>query len=139
MDRMTETRTTMNQLRYRTLRRHLRRRKGMTLVEIMIVVIIMALIATAVGFAVLPRLQEARIRSTHTDAVTVRGAAVNYMAERRQCPTMSDLVDDGFIDRSNRTTDAWDHEFTVECEGSDVRVLSAGPDEQMGNEDDISS
>ena len=47
-------------IRPQRIRRGLRRREqGMTLVEIMIVVIIMALIATAVGVAVLPRLKQA--------------------------------------------------------------------------------
>ena len=38
----------------------------MTLVEIMIVVIIMAMIATAVGMAVLPQLERARVEQTRT-------------------------------------------------------------------------
>ena len=116
-----------------------RREEGMTLVEIMIVVIIMALIATAVGVAVLPRLKQARIDSTRTDAQSVRSAATMYISENPggDCPAMEDLTGGGFIDSSRRTADAWDNDFAVDCDGDDVIVISAGPDGQMGTEDDI--
>jgi general secretion pathway protein G len=111
----------------------------MTLVEIMIVVIIMALIATAVGVAVLPRLKAARIDSTRTDAQSVRSAAVMYVSENPggDCPAVEDLTEGGYLDRSRRTTDAWDHAFVVECEGDDILVMSAGPDGELSTEDDI--
>ena len=116
-----------------------RRRAGMTLIEIMIVVIIMALIATAVGVAVLPRLKQARIDSSHTDAQSVRGTAVMFIMENpgSDCPSIEDLLEGGYVDRGRRTTDAWDRAFVIECEGEDVTVISAGPDGEMGTEDDI--
>lgn len=116
-----------------------RRRSGMTLVEIMIVVIIMALIATAVGVAVLPQLRRARVDATRSDAQQMQSAAILYLGQEpgADCPAVTDLVEAGVIDRTKRTTDAWDHEFVVECEGDDVYVISSGPDGQMGTEDDI--
>lgn len=116
-----------------------KRREGMTLIEIMIVVIIMALIATAVGVAVLPRLEKARVDSTRADAQTVRSGAIMYIGENPggACPTMDDLVEGGYIDSNKRTADAWDNPFSVECEGTDIIVVSAGPDGQMGTEDDV--
>lgn len=122
------------------IRRHSRRRReGMTLIEIMIVVIIMALIATAVGVAVLPRLQKAREESTRTDAQAIRSAVTMFLGENPggDCPGMDDLVEGGYIDRSKRTTDAWDNDFVIQCEGDNVVVASAGSDGQMGTEDDI--
>lgn len=116
-----------------------RRREGMTLVEIMIVVIIMALIATAVGVAVLPRLQKARVDSTKTDSQAVRSAVTLYLGEHPggDCPNMDDLVEGGYLDSSKRTTDAWDNDFQIECDGGNVSVVSAGPDGQFGTEDDV--
>ena len=130
----------MNKLRHRiNRRRDPRRQHGMTLVEIMIVVIIMALIATAVGVAVLPRLKQARIDSTRTDARTVASAVEMYVAENPggDCPGMEDLTSGGYINSSARTADAWDNGFSIECDGDDIIVISAGPDGQMGTEDDI--
>lgn len=129
----------MNHPTLSRIRRVARRNGGMTLVEIMIVVIIMALIATAVGVAVLPRLKQARIDSTRTDAQSVRSAAVMFVSENPggDCPSVEELTEGGYLDSSRRTTDAWDNDFTVECEGDDVIVVSAGPDGEMGTEDDI--
>ena len=111
----------------------------MTLIEIMIVVIIMALIATAVGVAVLPQLEKARIKSTRTDAQSIRSGVTIYMADHPggSCPGIDDLVEDGALDSSKRTTDAWDRDFQIECEGMNINVVSAGPDGQFGSEDDI--
>lgn len=133
---MDSIQTTHLRRRLRRLRR--RRQEGMTLVEIMIVVIIMALIATAVGVAVLPRLKQARIDSTRTDAQSVRSAATMYVSENPgDCPAVDDLTDGGYLDSGRRTADAWDNDFVIDCEGDDIIVTSAGPDGEMGTEDDI--
>lgn len=120
-------------------RRDPRRQHGMTLVEIMIVVIIMALIATAVAVTVMPQLERSKIRNTQGAVATVRGAAEMYLADApgNDCPSVEDLVESDFLSRSTRTVDDWDHGFTIECEGNEITVISAGPDGQMGTEDDI--
>lgn len=115
------------------------RRAGMTLTEIMIVVIIMALIATAVGVAVIPKWREAQVRQTRTDAQTIRGAAERFVIGNtgNDCPSMNDLVEGGEISRQSRTKDAWDRDFKIECDGNEIIVSSAGPDGQFGGDDDI--
>jgi general secretion pathway protein G len=131
--------TTSGRRMMRALKRRRRSREGMTLVEIMIVVIIMALIATAVGVAVLPQLQRARVTQSRSDALEVRSAVLLYMGQEAgaDCPTMDELVQAGVLDHSRRTNDAWDNPFIVECEGEDIAVISNGPDGQSGTEDDI--
>ncbi len=115
------------------------RNSGMTLFEVMIVVIIIAAIGTAVGVAVLPQLKKSRIKQTGTDAQSVRAASVLYLAENAggECPTTEALVSGDYLDKSKSTTDAWGNEFQIECDGDNVAVLSAGPDGQFGSEDDI--
>lgn len=136
MTQQTHDRTLLARIRTTARRRKV---EGMTLVEIMIVVIIMALIATAVGVAVLPRLEKARVDSTRTDAQAIRSAVTLYLGENPggDCPSVDDLVEGGYLDSSKRTTDAWDNDFIVECEGDNVTVISAGPDGKRGTEDDI--
>jgi general secretion pathway protein G len=109
----------------------------MTLVEIMVVVIIIVLIATAVGVAVMPQFEKARVKSTITDATTIRSAVQLYRLDNNDCPTVEELVEADTIDRTTRTVDAWENGFVIECEGNDIYVVSAGPDGQMGTEDDI--
>ncbi len=118
--------------------RRRRRLEGMTLVEIMIVVIIMALIATAVGIAVIPRWRKAQIDTARTDAQAVRSAVQLYLMDHNDCPSNAeDLQEGGYLDRSKRATDPWDEPFRIECEGDEIYVLSAGPDKQWDTEDDI--
>lgn len=114
------------------------RQEGMTLIEIMIVITIFAMIAGGVAVALLPRLEEARIKSTKTDAQALRSAVMLYVADNpRGCPTVEDLVNERYLDGSRRTADAWDTEFQISCEDGDIAVLSAGPDLEFNTEDDI--
>ena len=102
--------------------------------------IIMALIATGVAFAVIPMLATAREEQTQTDLRTIMQAATIYMAQNRDnCPgSVADLVEDGQLSSSARTVDAWGNEFTIQCEaGSEPVVISPGADRQEGSADDI--
>ena len=115
-----------------------KRQEGMTLIEIMIVITIFAMIAGGVAVALLPRLEEARIKSTKTDAQALRSAVMLYVADNpRGCPTVEDLVNERYLDATRRTTDAWDTEFQITCEDGEITVLSAGADLEFATEDDI--
>ena len=83
--------TTETRLQQRLARQ--RRREGMTLIEIMIVITIFAMIAGGVAVALLPQLEKARIKTTKTDAQGLRSAVMLYVADNpRECPTVEDLV-----------------------------------------------
>lgn len=121
----------------RRARRHLSQ-QGMTLIEIMIVVVIMALVATGVGIAVIPQLQKAKVQNTKGAVQTVRSAVALYMATNNaDCATMDQLIQDKAIDKSTSTKDAWDLDFRIECDGTEVTVTSAGPDKEFETADDI--
>jgi len=118
-------------------RAHKRRQSGMTLIEIMIVMVIMALVATAAGFAIIPQLNKAKIKQTSTDAKAIASAAELYMAEHDECPNVDDLISDRILAKDKNTKDAWNNDFSIDCDEDGATVRSAGPDEQMGSEDDI--
>ena len=110
----------------------------MTLVEIMIVVVIMAMIATAVGVAVVPQVVWAREETTRNDAATIRAAAERFVLNSAHgaCPSVGDLMGE-YIRTSSRMTDAWGNDFEIRCDEAEIAVRSAGPDGQMGTDDDI--
>ena len=118
-------------------RRRARRRQGMTLIEVMIVMVIMALVATGAGFMIVPQLQKAKIKQTGTDAKTIASAAEMYMAENDECPTVEALVSEKILNSKLNTQDAWGNDYQIECDEDGPAVRSAGPDEQFGTEDDI--
>ncbi len=115
-----------------------RRQPGMTLTETMIVDVIMALVATGVGIAVVPQLQKAKIKQADSGVETVRSAVQLYIATNNaECATMEQLIEDKAIDKAKATTDPWDRAYRIECDGTDITVISAGPDGEFVTEDDI--
>jgi len=124
----------------RRLIRQGRLQPGMTLVEIMIVVIIMALIATGVAVGAAQMLGDARIEQTRTDLRALQSAVTIYQAQNRdRCPgSVEDLVEDGQLSGSARRTDAWGNAFSIQCNpGQEPVIVSSGPDGTEGGQDDI--
>lgn len=120
------------------MRRRKRRCEGMTLIEIMVVVIIMSLIAGAVAINVMKNLEQARIHDTKTRARTIQTAAIAYMMQEAPgaCPRVNDL--ESQLDPTTKRTDAWGNEFAITCdEGEVVHAMSPGPDGNPGTEDDL--
>lgn len=112
--------------------------EGMTLVEIMIVIVIMALIGAGAAVALLPQLDKARVEETTRAIQTIGSAVTLYRAENPSgCPSMDDLVEGQFLQENRRVQDAWDVDFEIDCDGRRVTITSAGPDNEFGTDDDI--
>ncbi|MGC4087863.1 MAG: prepilin-type N-terminal cleavage/methylation domain-containing protein [Polyangiaceae bacterium] len=116
-------------------------RRGMALLEILVVVAIMALIASAVGIAVFKQHTEAKVSLARTSARTVRAAVKTWWLthDSAVCPTMQQLVDDGTIEGDNSQRDPWGGEWRIACEGERVGVTSNGGDHEPNTPDDIRS
>jgi type II secretory pathway pseudopilin PulG len=104
----------------------------MTLIEIMIVILIMAMIATGVSIAVTQRLESARESDARIGACTIGNAVTMYMAEHpRKCPSLEDLKD-GYLDAAKGTQDPWEQDYVIDCSTKLPDVYSLGPDGQGG-------
>ncbi len=118
-----------------------RTQRGMTLIEIMVVVAIISLIMGGVGIMAFNRYQDAQKQDTKNQTITIQGAIEQYRTSKRgKCPkTLQDLKAAGFISRVAK--DAWGNEFQFKCPGekSAVDVTSPGEDGEFGNADDISN
>jgi general secretion pathway protein G len=123
------------------IRRKFRRAlaRGVTLIEVMIVVVILGLIAGGVAIAVLPKLKKAQIDTTTTSARTLRQAAETWRGAHAsdQCPTAQMLLQERAIDSASKITDAWDVPFKIACDDDETIVSSSGPDKKDGTQDDI--
>jgi len=112
--------------------------RGVTLIEVMIVVVILGLIAGGVAVAVLPKLKEAQIKTTRTSALELRRAAETWRSMHGDdCPTPEILRTDKAIDTASKLTDAWDDPFKITCDADETIVSSWGPDKKEGTADDI--
>lgn len=114
-------------------------RRGVTLVEVLIVVAIMAVIAGGATLMVFPQFKKARIQAAKTGADAVRQAAEYYLnteSEGGKCPTLKDLTDAKKID-AKKTDDPWGSPYRITCEGDEIRVYSNGQDGKEGSPDDV--
>jgi len=58
-------------------------------------------------------------------------------SSRRACPTVEDLLAEGYLDPTTESTDGWGNAYRIECEGYTLHVTSSGPDEVPGTDDDV--
>jgi len=118
-----------------------RQNLGMSLIEIMVVVAIASMIIGGVGIVAFKRLGEARLSTAMKDAIQIQQATEMYMLQKKsKCPkTLQDLRASGAISRVIK--DPWGNDYEIKCPGehSSVDVISAGPDGEMGTEDDVAN
>jgi general secretion pathway protein G len=123
--------------------------RGMTLIEIMVVLVILGMIAAAVAVNVVKRQQEAQLKQAKTDVQNIASQGVDaFHVMRGRYPTTEEglqvLVKEGFL-KPNRADgslkDPWEHDYVylypgaLHADGYDVK--SNGPDGQPGGPDDI--
>jgi len=128
--------------RAKTSRFSARRRalaRGVTLVEILIVVAIIAMVASGVAVFALPKYKEAQKKTAETGARVIRSAIQDWQRVNNEssCPTMSQLVQEKHIDSAANTDDPWGEAYVLSCTDDDVIVTSKGPDKKKGTADDI--
>ena len=107
----------------------------MTLMEIMVVVLLLALMATAVAVSLLKVLEQAKDREVASEVHTVGVAVKTWLLEHEGCPTIEELP----LDRDVRLRDPWDGAFVITCDPEGPVVTSPGRDGRMQTEDDVST
>jgi general secretion pathway protein G len=113
--------------------------RGVTLVEVLIVVSIMAVISGGAVVLAFPLYKEARIKTAVVSAKEIKKAAQLYQemdATTEGCPTIQDLVTAKRLDLTT-ANDPWGKAFRIVCGEGDIRVLSSGNDRKDNSPDDI--
>ncbi len=110
--------------------------RGMTLIEIMVVITIIGLIAAAVTVAVLPQLQKAQIDRANLDIKSIEGALKLYYARKGNYPDtalgLKGLVDQQILDKVPQ--DPWNHDYVYVLERGKPIITSYGRDGVPGGE-----
>ena len=141
------------------------RRRGLTLLELMIVLIILVGLMAIVGPRLLGSQQKADIRTTEAQIGNLTAALKMYVVDMKTFPPteeglqvlLSPPEDERlarrwagpYIDGNQIPLDPWGNEFEYEFEATESegmggmpafpRIFSAGPDGQLGTDDDISN
>ncbi len=123
--------------------------RGMTLIEIMVVLVILGMIAAAVAVNVVGRQKDAEIRQAKTDVQNIASQGVDaFRVMKGRYPTTEEglriLIQEGFLKPNNpdgTIKDPWGHEYVYLSPGTahtdSYDVKSNGPDGQPGTPDDI--
>ncbi len=122
--------------------------RGMTLIEILVVIVILSLIATAVAVNVVGRAASARHERAKTDVQRIASDGVEaYKVMRGRYPTTEEglklLIDEKFLkpnDKDGKLKDPWGREYIYLYPGQahpdSFDVKSYGADGQPGGTDE---
>ena len=115
--------------------------RGMTLVEIMIVITIMASIMGVVGFFVFGTLNRAQSKTAKMGINQLEQIVqTHYMLESQMPSNLNELTkgDDPLVKDESKLKDPWGKQYIYEHSGgTNFTIYSAGPDGQQGTEDDV--
>lgn len=111
--------------------------RGMTLIEIMVVLVILGMIAGAIGYNVVGQMNDANIRTATLDVKAIANAVDMYRIKNSRLPESLDALVPKEIREIRK--DPWQNAYIYVRTGNDYEVYSYGPDKQQGGGDDISS
>ncbi len=128
-------------------------RRGFTLVEVIVVVTIIALIATMIAPRVIGQLTGAKKKAAKTEATAIAGQVNLYILDKGVPPSddfdLNVLLlppDEGgastgpLLSNPDSLLDPWGHPYVINVPGErnfDFDIVSAGEDGQFGTTDDI--
>jgi general secretion pathway protein G len=130
------------------------RRAGFTLVEVIVVVTIIALIATLIAPRVISQLTGAKVKAARTEATALAAQVKLYLLDADGTALTDDFdlnvlllrPDEGggaqgpYLENADDLLDPWSHPYQINVPGErnfDFDIVSAGEDGQFGTPDDI--
>lgn len=123
-------------------RRKGRGQRGMSLVEIMIVLAIISMIMGAAAFGGFAQLEKAKVKETKNMMRLIEQAVVQWQTETNEtCPSnLTDLSAKKILNKEPK--DGWNQPFIFKCpgdHGNEIDLTSKGKDRKENTEDDIHS
>ena len=117
---------------YRSLER------GVTLIEILIVLAIVGMIAGGVAVYAVPKFKESQIKTAKISAQDLQSIADGWRADNgNDCPTPTRLKTEKQMSAGSSLNDPWGAPWKIVCDGESTTVVSFGPDKKEGTPDDI--
>jgi general secretion pathway protein G len=122
----------------------IRRRRGLTLVEIVVVIALLGLLMTILGGSLLGTLESSKVDATRITISQIEGALEIYNVKKGKYPKALDDASK-FMRDSQVPKDAWGNDFDYSTNsscGKSYEIISMGKDGKKGGDEeagDISS
>lgn len=129
--------------------------QGFSLIEILVALTLLGIAGTFVAGKIFDQLEQGKVQAAGIQMNSLKGSLKEF---RRKCgfyPSTEDglyaLVEapssrecrnypaDGFLEEGVIPLDPWDYDFQYNSDGKSFEIISSGPDNEMGTDDDISS
>ncbi len=113
--------------------------RGLTLVELIIVITIIGVLTAAISVGLMKAKKTADIGTTTTACNTARSATAMWRSSHPgdDCPTIDQLKKEKFLGSDFAVKDPWNNAIKLTCESDEVTCTTAGPDRKEGTDDDI--
>jgi general secretion pathway protein G len=113
--------------------------RGLTLVELIIVITIIGVLTAAISVGVMAAKKKADIGTTKTACNSVRQAVMLWKSGHpgEDCPTMEQLKQEKELGADFNLKDPWGNPFKFTCDSDETTCTTAGPDKKEGTDDDI--
>ena len=121
-------------------------RAGFTLIEILVAVAIIGILGAVAVVNVTANIENAKVTAAQESVNNLKNAVTTYYLKNKKYPSaLTDLVKEDsegiavLEGGEGALEDPWGTEFKYERKGSKITVISAGPDGEFGNDDDVRS
>jgi len=117
---------------------------GMTLIEIMIVIVIIGMLTSIGGVAVFNQLKKAKVSTARNQICEYMKALDHYKLQVGKYPNSSEGLNalvkpkkgDAIL-KGKIKKDPWGEDFAYQYDGKSPTISSSGPDNEEGSDDDI--
>lgn len=139
MDRQTQLdRLIQRARRHRLARCRRALARGVTLIEILIVLAIVGMIAGGVAVYAVPKFKSSQVKTAMISAQDLQQIADGWRADNgNDCPTPQRLKTEKQMSAGSSLNDPWGAPWKINCDGETTTVISSGPDKKEGTPDDI--